>query len=166
LTTKEGKGNLFTIECYMPSFEPQNKSVRKRYASIFKNDKYTFNSQKDLLLSMPYRYVANLQPGELIPLDNQWLKNLRIILKQAKLNSIKQIRLARLLRTNYIGNCTITLRNSNENVIYEAVTDTNDTSYFVNLDQVYDIVGEEDWIHGKVNCLSNIALDQTITLSW
>jgi hypothetical protein len=27
---------------------------------------------------------------------------------------------------------------------------------------MYDIVGEEDWIHGKVNCLSS----QTITLSW
>ncbi len=29
LTTKKGKGNLFTIECYMPSFEPQNQSVCK-----------------------------------------------------------------------------------------------------------------------------------------
>ncbi len=29
LTTKIGKGNLFTIECYMPSFEPQNETVRK-----------------------------------------------------------------------------------------------------------------------------------------
>jgi hypothetical protein len=34
--------------------------------------------------------------------------------------------------------------NSNENVIYEAVTDTNDPSYLDNLDEVYDIVGEED----------------------
>ncbi len=25
LTTKKGKGNLFTIECYMPSFEPHNQ---------------------------------------------------------------------------------------------------------------------------------------------
>jgi hypothetical protein len=25
LTTKKGKGNSFTIECYMPSFLPQNK---------------------------------------------------------------------------------------------------------------------------------------------
>ncbi len=41
--------------------------------------------------------------------------------------------------------------------MYEAVTDTNDSSYLVNLDQVYDIVGEEDWIRGKVNCLSNLA---------
>jgi hypothetical protein len=29
LTTKKGQGNLFTIECYMPSFEPQNQSVCK-----------------------------------------------------------------------------------------------------------------------------------------
>ncbi len=29
LTTKKGKGNLFTIECYMPSFEPQNQSACK-----------------------------------------------------------------------------------------------------------------------------------------
>jgi hypothetical protein len=50
--------------------------------------------------------------------------------------------------------------------MYEVVTDTNDSSYLVNLDQVYDIVGEEDWIHGEVNCLANLASSQTITLSW
>jgi hypothetical protein len=70
----------------------------------------------------------------------------------------------RLLKTNYIGNCTITFKN--ENVIYEAVTDTNDSSYLVTLDQIYDIFGEEDWIHGESNCLVNLASSQTITLSW
>jgi hypothetical protein len=70
------------------------------------------------------------------------------------------------LSTNYVENCTITLRKFNEDVMYEAVTDTNGSTYHVNLDQVYDIVGEEDWIHGEVNCLSNLALSQTITLSW
>ncbi len=58
---------------------------------------------------------------------------------------------------NYVRNCTITLRNSNEHVMYEAVTDTGDSSYLVNLDQVYDIVGEEDWIRGEVKCLANLA---------
>ncbi len=29
LTPKKGKGNLFTIECDLPSFEPQNQSVCK-----------------------------------------------------------------------------------------------------------------------------------------
>jgi hypothetical protein len=27
-------------------------------------------------------------------------------------------------------------------------------------------VGEEDWILGEVNCLSNLASSRTITLSW
>ncbi len=27
MTTNKDKGYLFTIECYMPSFEPQNKTV-------------------------------------------------------------------------------------------------------------------------------------------
>ncbi len=86
--------------------------------------------------------------------------------KKGKLNSIKQLRLVRLLKTNYVGNQTTTFMNSNENVMYEAVTDTNDSSYPVTLDQIYDIVGEEDWIHGKSNCLVNLASGQTITLSW
>ncbi len=88
------------------------------------------------------------------------------ILKKAKLNSIKQIRLVRLLKTNYVENQTITFKNSNENVIYEAVTDTNDSPYLVTLDQIYDIVGEEDWIHGESNCLVNLAYSQMIMLSW
>jgi hypothetical protein len=79
-------------------------------------------------------------------------------LKKAKLNSIKQIRLVRLLRMNYFRNRTITLRNFNEDVIYEAVTDINGSSYIIDLDQVYDIVGEDEWIHSNFNCLSNVAL--------
>jgi hypothetical protein len=133
---------------------------------MLKNDKYTFNPWKDLVLSMPYWFVANLEPGQFTPLNNRWLKNMKRILKKAKLNSIIQLRLVRLLRTNIFGNRAITLRKSNEDVMYEAVTDTNDSSYHVNLDQVYDIVGEEDWIHGEVNCLASLASSQTITFSW
>ncbi len=36
LTTKKGKGNLFTIECYMPSFEPQNETFCKHMLQINK----------------------------------------------------------------------------------------------------------------------------------
>jgi hypothetical protein len=166
LTTKKGKGNLFTIECYMPFFEPQNKTVRKQHAVMFKHDKYTFYPQKDLILSMLCQSVANLEPGQFTLLDKLWLKSVKKILKKAKLNSIKQIRLVRLLKMNYFGNQTMTFKNSNEDVIYEAVADLNDSSYLVTLDQIYDIVGEEDWIHGENNCLVNLASGQTITLSW
>jgi hypothetical protein len=63
----------------------------------------------------------------------------------------------RLLKTYYIENSTITFKNSNEDVIYEAATETNDSSHLVTLDQIDDIVGEEDWIHGECNCLVNLA---------
>jgi hypothetical protein len=47
LTTKKGKGNSFTIEYYMPSFEPQNETVHKRHAVMFKHDKFTFHPKKN-----------------------------------------------------------------------------------------------------------------------
>jgi hypothetical protein len=79
LTTKKGKGNLFTIECHMSSVEPQNQSVCKRHTTMFKNDKFTFHPQKDLVLSMPYQFVVNLKLGEFTPLDKFWLKNMKKI---------------------------------------------------------------------------------------
>jgi hypothetical protein len=78
-TTKKGKGNLFTVECYMPSFEPQNETVCKQHAVMFKHDKFMFHPQKDLVLSMPYQFVANLEPGQFTPLDKLWLKNVKKI---------------------------------------------------------------------------------------
>jgi hypothetical protein len=63
----------------MPSFEPQNETVCKRHAVMFKHDKFTFHPQKDLVLSMPYQFVANLEPGQFTPLDIRWLKNINKI---------------------------------------------------------------------------------------
>jgi hypothetical protein len=82
LTTKKGKGNLFTIEWYMPSFEPQNETVHKQHDVMFKHDKFTFHPQKDLVLSMPYQFVANLEPGQFTLLDKSWLKNVKKIKKR------------------------------------------------------------------------------------
>jgi hypothetical protein len=79
LTTKKDNRNLFIIECYMPSFEPQNETVCKRHAVMFKQDKFTFHPQKDLVLSMPYQFVVNLELGQFIPLDKLWLKNVKKI---------------------------------------------------------------------------------------
>jgi hypothetical protein len=80
---------------------------------MFKNNKFTFHPQKDFVLSMPYQFVVNLKLGEFTPLDKFWLKNVKKVLKKAKLNSIKQLRLVRLSKTNYVGNQTMTFKNSN-----------------------------------------------------
>jgi hypothetical protein len=36
----------------------------------------------------------------------------------------------------------------------------------VNFGQINDIIGEEEWPQGEVNCLCNIASSQIISLSW
>ncbi len=70
----------------MPSFEPQNESVHKQHALMFKNDKFIFNAQKDLVLSMPYWFISNLQPGgQFTPLDNEWHSNLKKKIKKRKI---------------------------------------------------------------------------------
>jgi hypothetical protein len=61
----------------MPSFEPRNETVRKQHAVMFKHDKFTFHPQIVLVLSMPYQFVTNFEPGQFTPLDIQWLKNMK-----------------------------------------------------------------------------------------
>ena len=68
----------------MPSFEPQNETVHKQHAVMFKHDKFMFHTQKDLVLSMRYQFVANLEPGQFTPLDKLWLKNVKKIFKRGK----------------------------------------------------------------------------------
>jgi hypothetical protein len=69
-------------------------------------------------------------------------------------------------KNHFFGSQTMTFENSDEDVIYEAVTDLKNSSFLVSLNQINDIVGEEDWIHGESNCLVNLASGRTITLSW
>jgi hypothetical protein len=83
VTMAKGNGKLFTIECNTPSYQPENVSVCKQHTQMFKNDNYTFQPQKDLVLSMSYKFVANLKLGQFTQLDRQWLKNLNGILKKA-----------------------------------------------------------------------------------
>jgi hypothetical protein len=41
-----------------------------------------------------------------------------------------------------------------------------DTTHYVNFSQINDIIGEEGWLQGEVNCLCNIESSQIISLSW
>jgi hypothetical protein len=68
----------------MPSFEPQNETVCKRHAGMFNHGKFTFHPQEDLLLSMPYQFVVNFEPGQFTPLDKLWIKNVKKFFKKGK----------------------------------------------------------------------------------
>jgi hypothetical protein len=86
-------------------------------------------------------------------------------LKKAHSSNIKQIRFIR-----HIGRLD-TYENLREYAskedchIYEIFLENNATHY-VNVGQINDIIGEEEWLQGKVNCLCNNASSQIISLSW
>ncbi len=52
-----------------------------------------------------------------------------------------------------------------EKYIFQIYTTKGD-SYFVNLAQIHDIIGDETWFNGETKCLSNIASNRMISLSW
>jgi hypothetical protein len=60
-------------------------------------------------------------------------------------------------KKHFVGSQTMAFKKSNEDVMYEAVTDSKNLSFLVSLDQIDDIVGEENWIHGESNYLVNLA---------
>jgi hypothetical protein len=85
-------------------------------------------------------------------------------LKKAQSSNIKQIRFIR-----HIGRHD-TYDNSTEYEIeddcygYEVFLE-NDITH-VNFGQITDIIGDEEWLQGEVNCLCNIASSHIISLSW
>ena len=52
-----------------------------------------------------------------------------------------------------------------EKYISKIYTTKGDT-YFVNLAQIHDIIGDEPWFNGETKCLCNIASNRMISLSW
>ncbi len=65
LTLAKWNEKLFTIECFMPTYEPQNTSVCKPHSKMFKNDTFTFHPSNDLVLSMQFKFVDNLELGRI-----------------------------------------------------------------------------------------------------
>jgi hypothetical protein len=86
-------------------------------------------------------------------------------LKKAQSSNVKQIKFIR-----HIGKLVI-YDNSREYEIednchvYEIILE-NDITHYVNFGQINDIIGDEEWLQGEVNCLCNIASSQITSLSW
>jgi hypothetical protein len=89
-------------------------------------------------------------------------------LKQAQSSTsstIKQIRsIKHIGRDDYYKQST-EYENDDDCYIYE-IFQMNTTRFHANFGHINDIIGEEEWLHGEVNCLCNIASSRIISLSW
>jgi hypothetical protein len=109
---------LFTIECYTHGYDSKNTWVCKCQKHLFKDDNYTFQPNDDLVKSLPYDFVKTLKAGIFSPFDKMWMKKLQTILKKAQSNSIKRLRLVRLLKVNDFGKQSNDYMNAKQRVIY------------------------------------------------
>ena len=86
-------------------------------------------------------------------------------LKHAQSTTIKQIRLIRHIGRDDFYNQSTEYENDDDCYIYE-IFQRNNAKFYVNLGQISDTIGEEEWLYGEVNCLCNISLSMVISLSW
>jgi hypothetical protein len=77
-------------------------------------------------------------------------------LKKAQSSNIKQIRFIRHIGRLDINDNSREYEIEDDWYIYEIFLE-NDITHYVKFGQINDIIGDEEWLQGEVNCLCNIA---------
>jgi hypothetical protein len=157
----------FEIHCLMKNFEVSNDSLRKRHPGMFRTNDFYFCLTNELVKSMPFDFVNGLKDGKWTKLDNKWLKDVKKTLKQAGSNSIKDVVFVRTIMKSDTTFTESNLLNKDDNHIYQVTMDNDaQTTFYVTSAQIMDIIGDEEWMKGEMNCICNIASNRKVTLTW
>jgi hypothetical protein len=113
---------------------------------------------------MSFDFIDGLKDKKWTHIDNKWLARLMKHLKKAQTNNIKWIRFIRHIGRLEIYDSSREYDIEDNCHIYEIFLENNITHY-VNFSQINDIIGDEEWLRGEVNCLCNIALSHIMSLS-
>jgi hypothetical protein len=167
-----------SIKCLLENFQANNSTLRARHWKMFKKDTFEFEPIKELVLTMHFGFIDSLKKGW-NHIYKGWLEKLKQHLKNAGNRLIKQIFLKRLTGILYLDSsvkkiCLPTENNDFQDeirdkdkdkkttklpdwdkVIYDIVQ-TNCHKFSVKYCQISDIIGEEEWVDGEMNTLSNI----------
>jgi hypothetical protein len=147
---------LFFVQCVMDEYEESNATIQARHPKLLKDDTYIFDVSKELVMCMPFDIINKLKDTKWTCIDNKWLVKLTKHLKKAQSSNIKQIRFIRHIRNIDIYENSREYKSEDDCYIYEIFLE-NYTSQYVIFCQINDMIGEEEWLQGKVNCLCNIA---------
>jgi hypothetical protein len=134
---------------------------------MFKEKYFYFFPTNDLVKSMPFDFVNSLKDGKWTKLENKWLNDFKKTLKQAVSNSIKDVQFVCTIMKDDLPFTESNLLNKDNDHIYQVTLDNESQSTFnVNNAQILDVIGEEGWMKGELNCICNIASSRIVTLSW
>jgi hypothetical protein len=109
--------------------------------NLFKKDTYTFDPTKELVMSMPFKFIDGLTVGTWSGIDNTWLNKVYQNLKQAESSFIKKSDLLDVHNTYYnkFNQTSTEFENDDELYIYEVWM--NSSKCYV----LYQVIGT--WIH-------------------
>ncbi len=154
----------FVIQCVMDEYEESNSTIQARHPKLFKDDTYEFEASKKLVTCMAFDFIDGLKDKKWTHLDKKWLARLMKHLKKAQSSNITQIRFIRHIGRHDIYDNSREYKIEDDCYIYEVFLE-NDITHYVHFGQINDIIGDEEWLQGEVNCLYNIASSQIISLS-
>jgi hypothetical protein len=158
-------GRLFSVQCIQNHSKWKMTPFKHGIQKMFKNGTSKFHPHNELVMSMPFDFIDGLKEKDWTAIDKIWLQKLSKHLKHIQSTTIKQIRLIRHIGRDDFYNQSTEYENDDDCYIY-VIFQTNNTKFYVNLGQISDIIVEEEWLHGEVNCLCNIASSRIISLSW
>ncbi len=92
------------------------------------------------------------------------MKRLHANLKKSEQNSIERIRLVRMIKPFDLKNKSNGYKKVDKGIIYEAYMDG--LSMLVSHAEIGDIIEDKQWLTGELKCLSNMASNQIVKLSW
>ncbi len=109
-------------------------------------------------MCMPFGFIDGLMDKKWTRIDHKLLARLMKHLKKAQSSNIKQIRFIRHIRRLDIHDNSRQYEIEDDCYIYEVILENDVTHYhYVSFGQIYDIIGDEEWLQGESNCLCNIA---------
>ncbi len=82
------------------------------------------------------------------------MKDIKKTLKQAQANSVEDIVFMRTIMKDDMTGTESNLFNNNKDHIYQMTMDNDvQSTFYVNSALIMDIIGEEEWVKGELNCI-------------
>jgi hypothetical protein len=122
----------------MPPFEQGIQNCSK-------NDTYKFEASKELVMCMPFDFINRLKDKKWTHIDKKWLVKLTKHLKETQSSNIKQIRFTKNIGRLDVDDNSREYESKDDCYIFEIFLE-NDTSKYVNVGQINDLIGEEKWL--------------------
>ena len=117
-------------------------------------------------MTLPFKYVNQLERGKWTPLEEKWLKKVKQTLRQAETNSIRSIQLVRCLGDIDVDSVFWqTTSKENPHFLSQFVYQISmeKSMCYVSSSQINEIIGKELWVDGEWHSLSNIMTGWLVT---